>query len=141
MVLKPKNPPRKELLANRKRCMLEAWNLDNQSNASPLALYWKKDFGRTWEYKFIAPPHHFLNRDKSGKYDSVEYLMTLNRLEHNFCELGCKPLQLTGVEYEYLILWLSMGRPNNRWDEPRHLKAKKLEATALKRIMKLAETF
>jgi hypothetical protein len=117
--------------------MLEAWKLDGGANASPLALYWKKDFGRTWEYRFIDPPHHINSRDNTGKYDSVEWLITLNRLEHNLVEYGCKPLHLTGTEYMYLVLWLLKATPTDRWSKARKLLETKISEGRIEEIKRV----
>lgn len=136
----PKLPEKKDLLANRKKAMREAWYLDRQTNVSPLHHYWRKEFGKTWEWALADPPHHLLSRDNSGKHDGVEFLITLNRLEHRMCELGCKPLKLTGKEYEFLILWLLAFKPNNRWTMARIEISRKIPRERLTELIKLAET-
>lgn len=136
----PRQPDKKELRENRKAQMLLAWKADGGANASPLHAYWKKEFGKKWEYKLIDPPHHILSRDNSGKYDGVEFLITLNRLEHRMCEDGCKPLKLTGIEYMWLVLWLLNGKENNRWDRARALLGRKIAHKRMGEIIKLGET-
>lgn len=135
----PKQPSKIELRENRKAQMLLAWKADSGANASPLHAYWKKEFGRHWEYKVIDHPHHLFSRDNSGKWDGTEYLITLNRMEHQWCEDGCKPLKLTGIEYEYLILLGLKDKPNDRWTEARELKGKRLGAVARRKINKILE--
>ena len=137
---KDKADRRQAIEQNRKARMKEAWYLDGQTNVSPLHPYWKKEFGRTWEYKLIDPPHHIAGRDNTGKYDGVEWLITLNRLEHRYCEDGCKSLKLTGNEYQYLILWLLRDKPNNRWTEAKAFIGKKITRTRMGQIHRLAET-
>jgi hypothetical protein len=137
---KDKMDRRNNVLGYRKEQMREAWLLDKDTNVSPLALYWKKDFGKTWDYTFIDAPHHIAGRDSTGKYDGIEWLITLNRLEHRYCEDGCKPLKLTGSEYTYLLLWLLRDKPNNRWDKARQFVGKKITRERMKEIHKLAET-
>lgn len=114
--------------------------MDGKINASPLALYWKKDKGTTWEYKLVDHPHHINSRDNTGLYDGVEWLITLNRLEHDFCEKGCKPLGLTGTEYTYLLLYLKVGKPDDRWEKARVMLSRKMSEKRFKVVIKIAKS-
>lgn len=121
--------------------MIEAWELDGGTCASPFHLEIVKAYGLCHLGVIVKDIHHLLGRTSTGEFDLPEYLITLCRVEHMFCEGGMKRMgghvEMTGVEYEYHILWRLRDCHNDRWAKPRELFETKIEPKRLKEIREI----
>lgn len=122
----------------RKQMSIAYYDLAKEQSESPFHSYWyaelyphgnRKNVGNLRVGHFslgIIEVHHLNSRDNSGVHDDVAWLVVLSRLEHQFCEQGCPYWGVTGIEYEYMVLWALRDSPKDRWRQPRQLKEQKI---------------
>lgn len=142
---------RQTLLDRRYDYMKQAFKIDGGKSASPISKE-LETWARHWTAvhllgtlaeeahlgKFkIYDVHHIMGRTNTGEFDTLEYLITLNRLEHECVEGDCVIENLRGDEYMYLILYLLRKSTKNRWNKPRELIEKNISIERLEYIRKI----